>query len=106
MAGPRRGVVVVVVVVVSVVVWLLCVVVFVVVVVVKGIVSFSDFLRMFFKVCWAPRCSFFRWAFCVRFCLCFLFFSGFFGFLTNTGRRGAEDCDSGLGAHYCGAKGL
>ena len=26
--------------------------------------------------CWAPCCSFFRRAFCVRFCLCFLFFSG------------------------------
>ena len=28
--------------------------------------------------CWAPCCSFFRRAFCVRFCLCFLLFSGFF----------------------------
>ena len=35
--------------------------------------------------CWAPCCSFFRRAFCVRFCLCFLFFSGFFGFLFGSG---------------------
>ena len=34
------------------------------------------FLHFFLKVCWAPCCSFFRRAFCVRFCLCFLFFSG------------------------------
>ena len=70
----------------------------------------------------APRCSFFRWAFCVRFCLCFLFFSGFFGFLATTGgeREGqrlmaadgglitaeGEAYDSGREAHYWGAKGL
>ena len=56
--------------------------------------------------CWAPRCSFFRWAFCVRFCVCFLFFWGFFGFLATTGRGGAEAYDSGLGAHYSGRRSL
>ena len=35
--------------------------------------------------CCAPCCSFFRRAFCVRFCLCFLFFSGIFGFLFGSG---------------------
>ena len=83
----------------------------------KAILSF---FCPFFKVCWAPRCSFFRWAFCVRFCLCFLFFSGFFGFLATTGEGRAEAHDSGLGlitaageaygsgrgADYRGGKGL
>ena len=87
----------------------------------KAILSFL-FFALFFKVCWAPRCSFFRWAFCVRFCLCFLFFSGFFGFLATTGGGGGgqrlmtadwglitaagEAYDSGRGADYRGAKGL
>ena len=69
----------------------------------KAILSFL-FFALFLKVCWAPRCSFFRWAFCVRFCLCFLFFSGFVGFLATTGRRGAEAYDSGRGADYRGGK--
>ena len=54
--------------------------------------SFLAFFRVFavgcvisFSWCWAPCCSFFRRAFCVRFCLCFLFFSGFFGFLFGSG---------------------
>ena len=48
--------------------------------------AFLSFLfLLFYKVCWAPCCSFFRLAFCVRFCLCFLFFSGFFGFLFRSG---------------------
>ena len=42
-------------------------------------------LRNLFFLVWAPRCSFFRRAFCVRFCLCFLFLSGFFGFLFGSG---------------------
>ena len=61
--------------------------------------SFLAFFRVFavgcvisFSWCWAPCCSFFRRASCVRFCLCFLFFSGFFGvfFLDlGAGRRAA-----------------
>ena len=54
--------------------------------------SFLAFLTVFavgcvisFSWCWAPCCSFFRRAFCVRFCLCFLFFSNFFGFLFGSG---------------------
>ena len=82
--------------------------------------SFRAFLDSF-SGCWAPCCSFFRRAFCVRFCLCFLFFSGFFGFLATTEREegqrlmtadwglitaAGEASDSGRGADYKGGKGL
>ena len=76
-------------------------------IVMKAILSFL-FFAFFLKVCWAPRCSFFRWAFCVRFCLCFLFFSGFFGFLATTegGREGQRLMTADGGADYRGGKGL
>ena len=74
-------------------------------------------------MCWAPRCSFSVGLFSVRFCLCFLFFSGIFGFLATTGEGGKEGqslvtADGGLitaageaygsgrGADYRGGKGL
>ena len=59
--------------------------------------SFSAFFRVFavgcvisFSWCWRRAALFSVGLFCVRFCLCFLFFSGFFAFLAlGAGRRAA-----------------